>query len=252
MNFGAVIIGCLTGFLSAFFGIGGSSIDTPVLKTFLGLPSLIALGSPLPLTILKASVATLAYKREHLVNYRVALYSIIAGVPGTIAGSYLTVFFSGKFLMLLTAGVLCLVGIDVIVKDVTEKPIGVIKKISKPSAFFIMFITGGIGILSGILANGGGIFLVPAYVMFFRMSIKQAIATSLLTVIVMALPGSIVHYYLGHIDPMITLSMGVGVIPAAYFGAKLDIKTRSKTLMLLYGITMLAFSVYFFITQWRT
>jgi Sulfite exporter TauE/SafE. len=51
VNFEAIIIGCITGFLSAFFGIGGSSVDTPVLRTFLNLPPLLALGTPLPLPL---------------------------------------------------------------------------------------------------------------------------------------------------------------------------------------------------------
>lgn len=101
MNFEAIIIGCITGFLSAFFGIGGSSIDTPVLRTFLNLPPLLALGTPLPLAVLTSTIASFAYKREHLVNFRVALFSLIAGVPGMVLGSYLTAYLSGKFLMLL-------------------------------------------------------------------------------------------------------------------------------------------------------
>ena len=32
MNLEAIIIGSVTGFISAFFGIGGSSIDTPSAK----------------------------------------------------------------------------------------------------------------------------------------------------------------------------------------------------------------------------
>ena len=93
---------------------------------------------------------------------------------------------------------------------------------------------------------------MPAYVVFFRMKIKEAIATSLLTVIVMALPGSIIHYHLEHIDLTISAFMGIGVIPMAYLGAKLDIRTRSKTVMILYGIVMVAFSIYFFISQLKT
>jgi hypothetical protein len=42
------------------------------------------------------------------------------------------------------------------------------------------------------------------------------------------------------------------VIPMAYLGAKFDIKTESKTVMILYGIVMVIFSVYFFIQQIRT
>ena len=252
MNIDAIIVGCVTGFISAFFGIGGSSIDTPMLRTFLGLPPLIALGTPLPLTILTASIASFAYKREHLVDFRIALYSLLAGVPGMVLGSYLTALLSGRFLMLLTAVVLFLVGIDFIVKDLTEKTFAMKRPFSPPPAYFIIVVVFLIGILSGLLANGGGIFLVPAYVVFFHMKIKEAIATSLLTVIVMSLPGSIIHYYLGHIDTAVSAFMAVGVIPLAYAGARLDIRTRSKTVMLLYGIVMAAFSVYFFISQLKT
>ena len=249
MNLEAIFIGCITGFLSAFFGIGGSSIDTPVLRTFLNLPPLVALGTPLPLTILTAAIASFAYKREHLVNFRVAVYSIIAGVPGMILGSYLTAYLSGKFLMLLTAVVLCLVGIDFIIKTFKEKTHTMKKPFSQPPVYYIVSVAVAIGILSGVLANGGGIFFVPAYVILFRIKIKEAIATSLLTVIAMALPGSIIHYHLGHIDLAISASMALGVIPMAYLGAKLDIKTNSKTIMILFGVVMVVFSTYFFINQ---
>ncbi|MEW6417878.1 MAG: sulfite exporter TauE/SafE family protein [Nitrospirota bacterium] len=249
MNFEAVIIGCITGFLSAFFGIGGSSVDTPVLRVFLNLPPFISLGTPLPLTVLTATIASFAYKREHLVNFRVAVYSIIAGVPGMVLGSYLTAFLSGKFLMLLTAIVLCLVETDFIIKTFKEKAHIMKKQFYQPAVYYIVSVAIAIGILSGVLANGGGIFFVPAYVILFRMKIKEAIATSLLIVIAMAVPGSIIHYNLGHIDPTISASMAIGVIPMAYLGAKLDIRTSSKTLMILYGIVMVIFSVYFFISQ---
>ena len=249
MYFKTVILGCLTGFLSAFFGIGGSSIDTPLLRTFLNLPPYIALGTPLPLTLLTATIASFAYKREHLVNFRIALYSLIGGVPGMVAGSFLTVYLSGKFLMLFTAVILFLMGVDFFYNNVIEKLFHTKNIASFPSAFSVISIATVIGLLSGILANGGGIFFVPAYVVFFRMKIKEAIATSLLTVAVMSIPGSMIHYHLGHIDLRTSVLMGIGVAPMAYIGARLDIKTKSKTIKLLFGILLLAFSVYFFISQ---
>jgi uncharacterized protein len=65
----------------------------------------------------------------------------------------------------------------------------------------------------------------------------------------MSVPGSMIHYYLGHIDPATTAALGIGVAPMAYVGAKLDIKTKSKTIMLLFGTLLISFSVYFFISQ---
>jgi hypothetical protein len=248
MNVEAIIIGCITGFISAFFGIGGSSIDTPLLRIILNLPPYIALGTPLPLTLLTATIASLAYKREHLVNFRVAVYSLIGGVPGIVAGSYFTAYLTGKFLMLLTAVVLFLVGVDLLYKNMMKKTFAA-EKVFSPSRHYIVMVSGVIGILSGVLANGGGIFFVPAYVLLFRLHIKEAIATSLLTVAVMSVPGSIIHYSLGHIDLPTTVALGIGVAPMAYIGAIMDMKTKAKTLMFLFGIMLILFSIYFFISQ---
>ena len=245
----AIIIGSVTGFISAFFGIGGSSIDTPLLRTFLHLPPYIALGTPLPLTIVTAAIASFTYKREHLVNYRTAVYSLMGGVPGMIAGSYLTAYLSGTFLMLFTAVVLCFIGIGFMFKNALEKTFCKNGSCLPPSPSFIIFVATIIGVLSGVLANGGGIFFVPAYIILFHMKIKEAIATSLLTVAVLSLPGSIIHYHLGHVDLAVTASIGIGVIPMAYAGARLDMKTDSKTLASLFGIFLIIFSVYFFISH---
>ncbi len=45
------------------------------------------------------------------------------------------------------------------------------------------------------------------------------------------------------------ISLGIGIIPLACLGANLDIRSRSRTILLLYGMVMSAFAVYFFIAQ---
>ena len=249
MYFKAAIIGCLTGFISAFFGIGGSSIDTPLLRLFLNLSPYIALGTPMPLTLLTATIASFAYRREHLVNFRIALYSLLGGVPGIVVGSYLTEYLSGKFLMLFTAVILFIMGVDFLYNNVIEKVFRKKDITSSPPVYFIVSVTAVIGLLSGVLANGGGIFFVPAYIVLFRMKMKEAVATSLLTVAVMSVPGMLIHYNLGHIDLETSAAIGIGVAPMAYIGAKMDIKTQSKTIKLLFGTLLITFSIYFFVSQ---
>jgi uncharacterized membrane protein YfcA len=249
LYFKAAIIGCLTGFISAFFGIGGSSIDTPLLMLFLDLPPYSALGTPLPLTLLTAAIASFAYRKEHLVNFRIAKYSLVGGVPGIVAGSYLTTYLSGKFLMLFTGVILFFMGIDFFYNNVIEKIFHKKDGPSSPPVYAIISVAAVIGLLSGVLANGGGIFFVPAYIVLFRLRMKEAIATSLLTVAVMSVPGMLIHYHLGHIDLEISAAIGIGVAPMAYIGAKLDIKTPSKTIKLLFGTLLVTFSIYFLISQ---
>ena len=249
MSWLAVLIGCVTGFVSAFFGIGGSSIDTPLLRTFLALPALEALATPLPLSVLTSTMALFAFRKHHLIDRRLAVLTLATGLPGMIFGSLLTGYVSGKFLMLLTAVVLFLVGIDFIVKDITVRSFAGRRVESEPKAWKVLVLSAAIGSFSGLLANGGGIFFVPAFVVIYKLPVKEAIATSLVVVAIMALPGSAIQFGLGHVNIPVMLSMAVGIIPLAYFGARVDIRSRSRTILLLYGVLMSGFAVYFFFTQ---
>ncbi len=76
------------------------------------------------------------------------------------------------------------------------------------------------------------------------MKIKEAIAPSLLTVAVMSVPGSTIHYYLGQIDLVTSAAMDIGVAPMAYMRARINIKTKSKTIKLLFGVLLISFSIY--------
>lgn len=250
MSIEPIIIGSIAGFISAFFGIGGSSIDTPLLRTFMDISPYVALGSPLPTVLLTIVIALLTYWKKHLVNYRIFGWSVVGGMPGMILGSFLSQGFSGRFLMLFNALLLFLIGINFIHKSLirTDWNKNRSKTRSIPS-FKIISIAFICSALSGILANGGGLLLVPAYVLLFKMKMKEAIATSLLTISAMLIPAFLIHYNLGHIDLSISAAMSIGIIPMAYIGARMDLKTKSSTLQLLFGVLLIIFSIYFFISQ---
>ncbi|MFA5985984.1 MAG: sulfite exporter TauE/SafE family protein [Parcubacteria group bacterium] len=250
MTITAIIIGCFTGFLSAFFGIGGSSIDTPLLRIFLHLPPYIALGTPLPASIVTIIVALLVYWKKHLVDMRVFAYSVLGGLPGIIAGSYASRFFSGKVLMILTAVAIFAIGWNFALNGIAEKnTTQSLKKQNEASSIYITAIAFLCSVISGVLANGGGIFLVAVFVKLLRMEMKKAVATSLLTIAVLVIPACIIHYQLEHIDLTVSLAMSGGVIPMAYLGAKMDLRTKSSTIKMLFGILLVVFSLYFFVSQ---
>ena len=72
-----------------------------------------------------------------------------------------------------------------------------------------------IGFLTGLLANGGGFLLVPAYMLLFGLRMRQAAGTSLLVVIVLAIPTLLVHWSLGHIDWAVAAAFALGAVPMA-------------------------------------
>src|SRR5580765_4950295 len=85
----AAAIGIVIGFLGGLLGKGGSAIATPLLHA-VGVPAIIAVAAPLPATIPSTMIASYAYSRERLVDWRVVRWSIGVGVPATVAGALLT------------------------------------------------------------------------------------------------------------------------------------------------------------------
>ena len=67
------------------------------------------------------------------------------------------------------------------------------------------------------------------------MPLKRALGTSLVLIAVIAIPGTIVHAALGHIDWEIAFVLVLGVIPGARLGASIALGTRERTLRLLVG-----------------
>jgi uncharacterized membrane protein YfcA len=105
------------------------------------------------------------------------------------------------------------------------------------------------GFLAGLLAIGGGVVYVPAILRIFKRPMKVALATSLIVVMAVSIPGTIKHAMLGHIDWQMAALISIGAFPSAFFGAKLALKLRNRTLEWIFGICTITFGVYFFFSQ---
>ena len=91
------------------------------------------------------------------------------------------------------------------------------------------------GALSGLLGVGGGVILVPAYSEVLGVPIKTAIATSLVSVGLFAVPSTISHALLGDIDWTFALFLAIGVVPGAWLGSSLATRASDHRLRLAVG-----------------
>jgi uncharacterized membrane protein YfcA len=94
------------------------------------------------------------------------------------------------------------------------------------------------GLLSGLLGVGGGILMVPAFVGWVRLPIKEAVGCSLACVGILAVPGTITHALLGHIDWGFALPLCIAVVPGARVGAHLAIRSSDRALRLSVAIVL--------------
>jgi len=107
------------------------------------------------------------------------------------------------------------------------------------------------GLLSGLLGIGGGVIMVPAFTELLSMSLKSAIATSLVCVGIFGVPATITHAFLGDVDWRLAVLLAIGVIPGARVGAALTIRTAERRLRLAVGVFLALVALVYFVTETR-
>jgi uncharacterized protein len=240
-GFAIVAVGGVLGFLSGLFGVGGSSLATPLLR-LLDVSRLVALATPLPVTFPTALVGGITYWRRGFVDVRAALWVGLGGIPAVIAGSLLTAIVPGRLLMALTGGLVIAVGLHLLLGG--TRPGGEAPA-PRPRALALAGIGSIVGLLSGLLANGGGFLLVPVNLVLLRMEAQRAAATSLVTIALLAVPGTVVHCLLGHIDVSLATLLAGGMIPSTYLGARVGLALQARQARPLFGGFLLVFGLLF-------
>jgi uncharacterized membrane protein YfcA len=241
--FGAVLIGMGVGFLSGAFGKGGSALATPLLHA-IGVPAIIAIASPLPATIPSTLIAGRAYARAGNVDRRIVRLGLPIGIPAILAGALLTRWIPGGPLIVATDVVVLAFGIRILVTKHTTATASAtdIAYLTRATAARVLTIVGVVGFVSGLLGNSGGFLLAPLFVTALGLPIHRALGTSLVLATCLAVPATIVHAWLGHIDWTLTLAFAFAAAPAAGAGAQVALRAKAGSLTLAYGVGLTTFA----------
>lgn len=240
--FAVAAVGLVIGFLAGLFGKGGSAVATPMLAA-IGVPPIVAVAAPLPATIPSTAVAAGAYWREQLVDRSVLVRSAVWGVPATVAGAVASMWVSGSALVLLTDVVIACLG----VRFLLAPQHAAAEEAPTPCPYRVAGVAVVVGLASGLLANSGGFLLAPLYMAVVRLPIKAAFASSLAVAAVLAVPGTIVHAALGHIDWTVVAVFGTFSVPFSYLGARVALRANAARLERVYGGVLAALGIGFLV-----
>jgi uncharacterized membrane protein YfcA len=155
-----------------------------------------------------------------------------------VAGAYATRGVSGNFLISATDVLLALLGLRFLFRPADGR-----LRAGSPGArharrLRLVCVAGGVGLASGLLANSGGFLLAPLYLVVLRLPIKSAFASSLAVAAVLALPGTVVHWALGHIDWTVVAVFATASVPLSFLGARVALRTDSRRLERIYGAVL--------------
>jgi len=241
-------LGVVTGFLSGLLGIGGGIVLTPLL---LFIPPLFGL-EPLTmrtvagLTIVQGLTAcisgVLTHRRFNYLSRRLIIYmgtSIFAAaiLGGAAAGFVSNQLLLGVFATLATiAAILILVPVQ---KD-TERPDVRDLDFKWPRA---VASSTGVGLLGGLVGQGGSFILIPLMTSFVRIPTRIAIGSNLAIVLLSTVAAFIGKAATGQIEWLLAAPLVVTVLPAAHLGSRVSNRVPVVQLRRVLAVLIVAAAV---------
>lgn len=247
-------IGLVSGALSGAFGIGGGIVTTPAIRLLMGAPALIAVGTPLPVIIPGALTGAVSYARAGLADVRSGVILGLAGAPFSIAGAWLATRLGGTVVLVGTAALIIWAAGDMLLQaysaETSRQPDspaadeGAARGHSLTRTWLLVGVGALAGLYSGFLGLGGGFIIVPILTRTLRFPIKLAVGTSLVTVSLLAIPGTLTHAALGNVDWTIAAGLVIGVVPGALIGSRMAIRAADRHVRIAFALLLVVVAVW--------
>ncbi len=222
-----LLIGALglgTGFLSGLLGIGGGIVMAPLLLYvpplfgFEPLPMKIVAGLTIVQGLLACISGVLAHRQFRMVSDRLSLYMGISIFIAAMAGGAGSGYVSNEILLFLFAGLAFSAAFLMLVPVKGD--------CDNPNVECLTFhrwravtAASGVGLLGGLVGQGGSFILIPLMTSFVQIPTRIAIGSNLAIVLLSTTAGFIGKATTGQIEWLMTVPIALTVIPASRVGS---------------------------------
>jgi len=232
-------ISCISGFL----GIGGGIVMAPAL---LYLPRLLGAGAldmrqVTGLTITQGLFACLSgalrHDRFHCVSRPLVLWMGATIALAALAGSIVSHWMANAFLMVLFAALALVAAVLMCVpkndgdrgSDANALPF------HRPRAVLIALV---VGLLGGMVGQGGSFLLIPLMLYVLRLPIRVVIGSNLAIVFFSSLAGFTGKLATGQIPLLLAAVLLAGALPGAQLGSVLSQRTSPRRLRIALAVVI--------------
>ena len=241
--------GALIGLLLTIFGGGGSVLATPLLIYAVGITDPhVAIGTAAAAVAVNAATGLGVQARAGRVKWPCALVFSAAGLAGSIAGAHFAKQLDGGHLLLGFAVAMALVGLSMLRSS---------RSTGDPAVHLSAALTvklAPVGLMTGLAAGffgiGGGFLIVPGLMAATGMTLANAAASSLVSVVVFGAATSASYALSGLVDWSIfaALVVGGGVGAALGVPAAKALANRTALARRIFAAMIIATAAY---VAWR-
>lgn len=231
-----LLVGVLAGFLSGVFGVGGGILIVPALVLLLGLDQRLAHGTSLAAAVPISAAAALGFALNGAVNWPVGAFVLAGSALGVVGGTWLLRVLPERVLRI--AFVIILLGTASRLLLAEHPGTGI--TLSAAVAVGALALGLASGVLSGLLGVGGGIVMVPAFVVLFGMSDVVAKGTSLFVIVPTAIVGTLRNRGSGNVRLRVAVLVGLAGAACAAAGVAVATRLDSDVSVALLAALLLA------------
>lgn len=241
----SVLSGALVGFVLGLIGGGGSILATPLLLYVVGIAQPhVAIGTGALAVSANAYANLIAHARRGNVCWRCAATFALVGALGALGGSSLGKALDGTLLLFLFGWIMVVVGIAMLRPRRAHADAGEVTTFANcVRTAAAALLAGG---ASGFFGIGGGFLIVPALMLATRMSMANAVGSSLLAVGTFGLATALNYARSGWVDWGVAGLFILGGIGGGLLGTRLSLKlaARRNTLSRIFAGIVFAVAVY--------
>ena len=266
------IAGVAIGMLSGLLGIGGGTVMVPIFRLAFGMSPVVSTATSL-FAIIPTSISGAASHIRH--KTCIVSLGVAAGLGGALTsplGVWLAQISPAWMIMVAAALIIGWSAVKMLGKafkmrsqnrtqqhaasndDAIDDPTKASaqagaavdpapRKLTRKQLLIGAGIGLGAGVASGYVGVGGGFIMVPLMLSLIGIEMRQASGTSLIAVMILAIPGVVEQALLGNINYAAGIAIAVGSIPGAVIGARLVRVVPELALRFVFGFFLIVAAV---------
>ena len=250
------LVGVLIGIASGLLGIGGGTVMVPILRLAFGMSATMSTATSLFAIIPTSISGAISHVKGKTCIPALGIAAGLGGACLSPVGVWLAQLSPDWLVMLAAALIIGYSAINMFKKAFQLRPAGQPaagvdasaptaddsslsrKQLLQGAAIGLVA-----GLASGYVGVGGGFIMVPLMLSIIGIPMRKASGTSLIAVMILAIPGVIEQGIIGNINYLAGIAIVIGTIPGAVIGARLVTKVPERTLRLLFGCFLIVAAV---------
>lgn len=250
------LVGVLIGIASGLLGIGGGTVMVPIFRLVFGMGATMSTATSLFAIIPTSISGAISHVKGKTCIPALGIAAGLGGACLSPVGVWLAQLSPDWLVMLAAALIIGYSAINMFKKAFKLRPAGQPaagvdasaptaddsslsrKQLLQGAAIGLVA-----GLASGYVGVGGGFIMVPLMLSIVGIPMRKASGTSLIAVMILAIPGVIEQGIIGNINYLAGIAIVIGTIPGAVIGARLVTKVPERTLRLLFGCFLIVAAV---------